>query len=116
MTKKIVIISTNDPRNCDHFHRCQKNCDHFHHFVVVIKSTDLNMMAPCFYHESAVKLTTQKTAGSMDMSVSGLVAKSVTGMVTFGSSGSGVQFTMEEVTLDLVVNDIGKQNDAYVSL
>ena len=46
-------------------------------------------------------------AGSMDMSVSRLVAKSVTGMVTFGSSGSGEQFTMEEVTLELVVNDIG---------
>ena len=97
MTQEIVIISTD----------AEKNCAHFHHFVVVIKSTDLNMMAPCFYHEPAVKLTTQKTAGSMDMSVSGLVAKSVTGLVTFGSSGSGVQFTMEEVTLDLVVNDIG---------
>ena len=79
MTQEIVIISTD----------AEKNCAHFHHFVVVIKSTDLNMMAPCFYHEPAVKLTTQKTAGSMDMSVSGLVAKSVTGMVTFGSSGSG---------------------------
>ena len=97
MTQEIVIISTD----------AEKNCDHFHHFVVVIKSTDLNMMAPCFYHKPAVKLTTQKTAGSMDMLVSGLVAKSVTGMVTFGSSGSGEQFTMEEVTLDLVVNDIG---------
>ena len=43
----------------------------------------------------------------MDMLVSGLVAKSVTGMVTCGSSGSGEQFTMEEVTLDLVVNYIG---------
>ena len=44
------------------------------------------------------------------MSVSGLVAKSVTGMVTFGSSGSGVQFTMEEVTLDLVmVNNLVKE-------
>ena len=72
MTQEIVIISTD----------AEKNCAHFHHFVVVIKSTDLNMMAPCFYHEPAVKLTTQKTAGSMDMSVSGLVAKSVTGMVT----------------------------------
>ena len=60
-----------------------------------------------FLSRTGSKIDNTKKAGSMDMSVSGLVAKSVTGMVTFRSSGSGEQFTMEEVTLELVVNDIG---------